>query len=424
MIDIKYWVWLSLCVPPGSKAGDLLLLSFSADAKAIYDADEEDYEDVENLEKNVIEALSDKDLKEAEEIIEYCTINNIGLLPYDSPYYPSRLRRIERAPLLLYYKGKLIDFDDNVEIAVVGTRRYTEYGRREAYKLCRDMAISGAIIVSGMARGIDSFCHRAALDVGTHTVAVLGCGINKVYPPEHEGLMNEIIANGTVLSEYRPFTDPIGSNFPIRNRIISGLSLGTLVIEANQKSGALITARYALKQGRDIFALPGKVGEANSQGTNELIQKGAIMVQDAEDILGEYEFAYPHRIFIDRMPKFNRFGLNLFKKKVPIEKKSDNSEKKAQKKDSRKGEDTLPQSPAPQQSPQTEKPVTLTDYSSYNLSSEQLRILTSMEPGEPILPDKLTDPEFPISKVLSSLTMLEIKGLIEKVPGGKFIRLK
>ncbi len=428
MIEIKYWVWLSLCVPPGSKAGDLLLLSFSADVKAIYDADEEAYEKVENLEKNVIEALLNKDLKEAEEIIEYCTVNNIGLLPYDSPYYPSRLRRIERAPILLYYRGKLIDFDDNVGIAVVGTRTYSEYGRRESYRICRDLARGGAIIVSGMARGIDSFCHRAALDAKAHTVAVLGCGINKVYPPEHEELMNEIIANGTVISEYRPFTDPVGSNFPIRNRIISGLSLGTLVIEANQKSGALITARYALKQGRDMYALPGKVGDANSQGTNELIQKGAKMVQNAEDILGEYEFGYPHRIFIDKLPKFNKFTLNPLRKKQKVERKPGNSEKAERKKHSRddfaKDSVSAPAINDQFPAPQTVKPVAETDYSSYNLSSEQLQILTGMEPGVPILPDKLTGQELPISKVLSSLTMLEIRKLVEKVPGGKFVRLK
>lgn len=425
MTDIKYWIWLSLCVPPGSKAGDLLLLSFSADAKAIYDAGEEAFENLEGIDKSVIQALLNKDLSEAEEILEYCAVNNIGLLPYNSDLYPSRLRRIERAPILLYYRGQLIDFDKNVGIAAVGTRSYTEYGRREAYRICRDLALGGAIIISGMARGIDGFCHRGALDVQAHTVAVLGCGINKVYPPEHEELMNEIIRNGTVISEYRPFTDPIGSNFPLRNRIISGLALGTLVIEANQRSGALITARYALKQGRDIFALPGKVGDANSQGTNELIQKGAKMVQNAEDILGEYEFYYPNLISIEKLPKFNRFHLNPFRRKAPIAKKSDDAEKSAQKKKSRGGiaEDTG-EAAASGPEPNIGKTVSETDYSSYNLSSEQLQILTGMEPGNPTLPDELAKQGIPVSKILSGLTMLEIKGLVEKIPGGKFVRLK
>lgn len=459
MIEIKYWVWLSLCVPPGSKAGDLLLLNWSADAKAIYEADEEEYGRLEGLDPKVLRALLDKDLSEAEEVIDICVKNNIGILPYDSPNYPSRLRRIERAPILLYYRGKLIDFDDNVEIAAVGTRSYTEYGRREAYRLCRDMAIGGAIIVSGMARGIDGFCHRAALDVRAHTVAVLGCGINKVYPPEHEGLMNEIIASGTVLSEFRPYTDPIGSNFPIRNRIISGLSLGTLVIEADQRSGALITARYALKQGRDIFALPGKVGDANSLGTNELIQKGAKMVQNAEDILGEYEFFYPHRISIDKLPRFSRFQLSPFKKK-PFSDVSRLPDPAAEKSGGRKrgrGNSDAPAvaggracgenppsavefsaelTPADQlqagenavkstdKVQSAENPSVLGDYSAFKLSAEQESVLLKLEPGVPTLPDALTGEELPVSKVLSALTMLEIKGLAEKVPGGKFVRLK
>lgn len=421
MVDMKYWVWLSLCVQPGSKIGDQLLLAYSADAKKIYEADEESLRSVENLDSKSIPALLDKNLDESEKIIEYCMVNNIGLLPYDSPHYPSRLRRIERAPVLLYYRGKLIDFDDQVEIAAVGTRTCTDYGRREAYRICRDMALGGAIIVSGMARGIDSFCHRGALDVGAHTVAVLGCGINKVYPPEHDKLMNEIIEHGTVFSEYRPFTDPIGSNFPIRNRIISGLSLGTLVIEADQKSGALITAKYALRQGRDIFALPGKVGDANSQGTNELIQKGAKMVQGAEDILGEYEFFYPHRISIDKLPKFSRFHLNSIRKKKDEQRKA---EKKAVEERSAAPKVTTNSAlVVPVRSPE-EKTEVLTDYSAFRLSADQQAILDSMPREGAVSPDSLANDTLPVSRILSALTVLEIKGLVQKIPGNKFIRLK
>ncbi|MGM9680001.1 MAG: DNA-processing protein DprA [Eubacteriales bacterium] len=422
MVDIKYWVWLSLCVQPGSKVGDQLLLAYSADAMKIYEADEESLRSVDGLDPQVIPALLDKSLDESEKIIEYCMVNNIGILPYDSPHYPSRLRRIERAPVLLYYRGRLIDFDDQVEIAAVGTRTFTEYGRREAYRICRDMALGGAVIVSGMARGIDSFCHRGALDVGAHTIAVLGCGINKVYPPEHDKLMNEIIEHGTVFSEYRPFTDPIGSNFPIRNRIISGLSLGTLVIEADRKSGALITAKYALRQGRDIFALPGKIGDANSQGTNELIQKGAKMVQGAEDILGEYEFFYPHRISIDKLPKFSRFHLNS------IWKKKDEQRKAAEKQAVEKAADTPKQTtntalvvPTPKPD---EKDTAPTDYSSYRLSTDQQAILNAMSFETSITPDSLASDALPVSRILSALTVLEIKGLVQKLPGNKFVKLK
>lgn len=410
MSDLKYWVWLSLSVSPGSRAGDILLPAFDYDAEKIYNASEDDYNKVDSIDKALVERLGNKDMSETDEIIDYCHLNNIGILPYDSAYYPSRLRRIERAPILLYYRGKLIDIDDNVGIATVGTRRFTDYGRREAYKICRDLAIGGAIVISGMARGIDSICHRAALDVNAHTIAVLGCGINKVYPPENEELMNEIIERGTVFSEFRPFTDPIGTNFPIRNRIISGLSLGTLVVEADLKSGAMITARYALKQGRDIFAVPGKIGDANSLGTNELIQKGAKMVQSGVDILGEYEFFYPHRISIDKLPRFSKFKLN------PL------NRNKAEK---NKVKTTVPDSVSAK-SNETEKPeyVAENDYTSYNLSEEATEILLSMPLGSALTGDELSRGNFSTSAILSNMTRLEIKGLVRKLPGGKFIRLK
>jgi DNA protecting protein DprA len=421
-------------VTPGSRAGDLLFLALTANAKLIYEADEEAYRKIENLDESVILALMDKNLEESQDIAEYCAINNIGILPYDSPYYPSRLRRIEKAPILLYFKGKLIDIDDNVGIAAVGTRRYSDYGKREAYKICRDIAAGGAIVISGMARGIDSICHRAALDVGAHTIAVLGCGINKVYPPENEDLMNEIITHGTLISEFRPFTDPIGSNFPVRNRIISGLSLGTLVIEADQKSGAMITAKYALKQGRDIFALPGKVDEYNSQGTNELISKGAKMVRCGVDILEEYEFFYPHRISLDRIPRFSKFKLSsLHTQREPqdshhlsiIEPKQETNLPVSKKEPPKYHANSPSDIPIPAAKSSSEKATDTFDLSTYHLSDFQTEILQLMPIGVAIESDKLArNSGIEISKILSSMTVLEIKKLVSKVPGGKYIRLK
>lgn len=428
MCDLKYWMWLSLTLYPGSKDADPLLPAFDYDAKSIYDAEEEDYRKVPDLSEGAIRALSSKDLSDAEEIIEFCELNKIGMLPFDSPSFPSRLRRIERVPYLLYYRGNLFDIDDTVAVAAVGTRSCSEYGRREAYKICRDLAIGGAIIVSGMARGIDSVCHRAALDVGAKTIAVLGCGINKVYPPEHEALMDEIMESGLVISEFRPFTDPIGAHFPIRNRLISGLSLGTLVVEADLKSGAMITAKYAIKQGRDIFAVPGKVGDANSLGTNELIQKGAKMVQSGVDLLEDYEFYFPHKISIDKLPRFSKFSLNPLKKNKPI--LGTPKEPRA-----RTGDESRKQ----EQSTEVKRPTTenklLTDigkvdyipeedYGKYKLTSEQLSVLRSMPLGCGVTSDELSRGEHSVSTVLGSMTMLEIKGLVKKIPGGKFVRMK
>ena len=417
MSALSYWVWLSLCIKPGAQASDFILREFNYDASAIYNADEKAYRRIGNLDESVIESLLNKDLSEANEIIDYCRLNNFGILTYDSQYYPSRLRRIERAPILLYYCGKLIDIDDNVGIAAVGTRRFTDYGRREAYKICRDLASGGAIIVSGMARGIDSICHRAALDAKAPTIAVLGSGINKIYPPENEDLYNEIKKTGTIISEFRPFADPIGSNFPIRNRIISGLSLGTLVVEADLKSGAMITARYALKQGRDIYAVPGKIGDQNSLGTNQLIQNGAKMVQGAMDILTEYEFFYPHRISIDKIPKFSRFKLNAISK---TDKNNTPDSTHTQKQTAEKSTQNKPNSESGRNSNVLQK----ADSSTYGISEELLKILNLMPTGEAVNIDELCSQEYSASTILSNMTRLEIKGLVRKLPGGKFIRLK
>ena len=176
----------------------------------------------------------------------------------------------------------------------------TEYGKRSAYTITYDLAKCGAVIISGMALGIDGICHRAAIDAGGQTVAVLGCGIDRIYPAEHESLYNEITENGAVITEFKPGTPPAGYNFPLRNRILSGLSQGTFVIEADKRSGAMITARSAIFQCLYIFALPGKVGEMNSSGTNSLIQKGAKMVTTALDILDEYAGLYTASIRIEK----------------------------------------------------------------------------------------------------------------------------
>lgn len=202
--------------------------------------------------------------------------------------YPSLLAKIHDPPYLFYYKGDLEILRDFC-IAVVGSRKASNYGRTQSRRFGREMAQEGIVVVSGMARGIDTEAHRGALEVGGKTVAVLGSGLDIVYPPENEGLLQDIIKHGIVISEFPPQTHPEPSNFPIRNRLISGLSRGVLVVEAQKRSGALITVDFALEQGRDVFALPGQIDSKNSEGTNNLIKQGACLVTDIIDILGEYK---------------------------------------------------------------------------------------------------------------------------------------
>jgi DNA processing protein len=199
--------------------------------------------------------------------------------------YPPLLRAIYDPPSLLYVRGRLRP--ESRAIAIVGSRKATTYGRMITERFSRLLTEEGFIIVSGMARGIDGFAHRGALQGGGETLAVLGCGVDVVYPPEHKGLMAQIEERGGILSEYSLGTEPGAEHFPQRNRIISGLALGTLVVEATGESGSLITARFALEQGREVFAIPGNVGMKTSEGTNLLIKSGAKLVQGVEDILEE-----------------------------------------------------------------------------------------------------------------------------------------
>ena len=214
------------------------------------------------------------------------TRQGISALTWEDEAYPRLLRPIPAAPPVLYVRGSLTSQDDWA-VAVVGTRRATTYGREAAADLAGALAHNRITVVSGLARGIDGIAHRAALDAGGRTIAVLGCGLDVVYPPEHARLARDIISSGALVSDYPLGTQPEARNFPPRNRIISGLALGVLVVEGAQDSGSMITADYALEQGRDVFAVPGTIFSPRSQGTNRLIQQGAKMVTSVQDILEE-----------------------------------------------------------------------------------------------------------------------------------------
>jgi DNA processing protein len=208
------------------------------------------------------------------------------VLTLDDPDYPSLLHELPDAPPVLYVKGTLADADQWA-VAFVGTRRATVYGRDMTYQLVASLVDAGITIVSGLALGIDAAAHKAALDAGGRTIAVLGCGIDMVYPPEHRTLSDAIIDSGALITEFPPGTPPEAKNFPVRNRLISGLALGVVVVEAPENSGALLTADHAVEQGRDVFAVPGNVTARSSVGANRLIQSGAKLVISADDILDE-----------------------------------------------------------------------------------------------------------------------------------------
>jgi DNA processing protein len=281
-----YWIWLNNVPGIGARRFYKLVEYYGSPELLFYATDEDLQTAVKILGDKTFAALRefrrDEELEKARKIMELPELSIITLL---SPQYPPLLKSIYDPPPVLYCKGKPLR-SDQPAIAIVGSRHSSEYGRRAARKISCDLARSGVTIVSGMARGIDTMAHKGTLDTETgYTIAVLGGGVDYVYPAENASLYHLILDHGTVVSEYPPGTTPVPGNFPARNRIVSGLSCGILVIEAGVKSGALITVDCALEQGREVYALPGNISSPYSQGTNKLLKDGAKMVTSAEDIL-------------------------------------------------------------------------------------------------------------------------------------------
>ena len=233
------------------------------------------------LAERVIQVRTSVDL---EKILERVTNQGIGILTWDDSLYPARLKEIDQPPPVLYIRGTLTT-EDAWAVAVVGTRRVSAYGRQVTEELAMYLAGNGVTVVSGLARGVDSIAHQSALKAGGRTLAVLGSGVDQIYPPEHKQLAESVISRGAILSDYAPGTPPDASNFPPRNRIISGLSMATVVVEAGDTSGALITAQFAVDQGREVFAVPGNIYAPQSKGTNRLISQGARPLLSARDLL-------------------------------------------------------------------------------------------------------------------------------------------
>ena len=282
----KHWVWLATRSGIGVRGRAELLRRFGT-AERIYAMDRAALQAEEGLRRSWLEPLLDKTLDGAERILAQCDRFDIRLLTYAEPAYPERLRNIADPPALLYYQGRLPDFDHEAAIAVVGSRRCSAYGLLHAKQFSRLIAASGGLVMSGGARGIDTMALQSAMDLPEPVVCVLACGLDIAYPPENGQLFAQIASRGCLLSEYPPGTSPMRGNFPVRNRILSGLSVGVLVVEASAQSGALITARLALEQGRDVFAIPGNLGVASCEGTNRLLREGALMPENGWELLQE-----------------------------------------------------------------------------------------------------------------------------------------
>jgi DNA processing protein len=284
--DIFYWLALSLTPGVGGILIKRLLDHFKT-PEAVFQASMKDLLQIEGLGEKVAKEIQKGPVEKKVEK-ELYLLREVGgkMMTINDESYPTRLREVYDPPPVLYVRGELRK-EDELAVAIVGSRKTTPYGRWMTEKMGQELARHGITIVSGMARGIDSLAHWGALSGGGRTVAVLGCGVDVVYPRENRKLFNKIIDQGAVLSEFPMGSPPEGGHFPKRNRIISGLSIGVVVVQASMESGSLITANYALEQGREVFAVPGNVGSESSRGTHQLIKEGAKLVESSEDILEE-----------------------------------------------------------------------------------------------------------------------------------------
>ena len=287
----KKIAWLSLYLIPG--LGNTVLkrlIEKLGDPEVVFQADLAELMNVEGMRRDIAKKIMNRSFStEAEEELRNAERCHARIIAYTDPSYPAFLREIYNPPILLYAKGREIPLAQTF-VGVVGSRNPTHYGRRAAETIAFGLASRGAGVVSGLARGIDSAAHRGCLRGNGFTIAVVGTGIDVVYPASNKELFKQIEANGVIVSEFPTGTPPEPKNFPIRNRIISGLSRGTVVVEATKNSGSLITASLALDQGRDVFAVPGSIDSFKSTGTHFLIKQGAKLIENADDILDEFGF--------------------------------------------------------------------------------------------------------------------------------------
>ncbi len=283
MNDKKYWVGFNLIKGIGAVRMQALINHFE-DLESAWMAAPIDLARAGlslKLIERIVQARENIDLARVWTKIES---QGIKILTWEDEVYPQRLNEIERPPPVLYVRGEYLP-DDLFAVAIVGTRRVTAYGRQITEELSSYLAANGITVISGLARGVDAIAHQTALKAGGRTIGVLGSGVDKIYPPEHRQLAEQMMANGAIISDYAPGTPPDASNFPPRNRIISGLSLAVVVIEAGETSGALITAEFAAEQGREVFAVPGSILAPQSKGTNKLIRNGALPLLSVDDLM-------------------------------------------------------------------------------------------------------------------------------------------
>lgn len=399
MSTLKYWLWLTTRRGMGTLLGRRLLDRFGT-PEAVYFADEGEYSAVEALSDRARQSLLDKTLEGAEQILEACDRLGYRLMSWQDADYPNLLRQISDPPLVLYVRGKLPPVDEQLVLSIVGARKSSPYGEKVAGTLAVDLARAGTVLCTGIAPGIDTVAIRGALRAGGRVVSVLAGGLDLYQGGSERGLYDDIAAVGALVSEYPPGTPHMGDHYRPRNRIISGLSRGVIVVEGGESSGTLITAHAALEQGREVFAVPGPVDAPESAAPNRLIHDGeALLVRNAEDVLNEFSIRIPLR-----------------REQKPL--KAEETRQRLE------GvlEQTRPAEP-PKPSVRPEQPMALprlTGGENEALTDDQRDLLTALE-QQTLHPDELVEQTgLPARRVLSALTLLQMKGYIQEETGKRF----
>lgn len=409
---LSHWIWFATRKGLTDHARLELLAQFH-DPEELYYADPETVRRMAELSPEAFASLGERELAGAEAVLEQCDRKRIQILTFQDALYPKRLKNTADPPCVLYYKGRLPELDAMPVIGVVGTRSASGYGLTVAKRMGYQIGQCGGIVVSGMALGIDALAMSGALTAGAPVVGVLGCGVDLVYPAANRGLYADLERYGCILSELPPGTPPSKWAFPRRNRIISGVSNGVLVVEAPQKSGALITARLAAEQGRDVFAVPGNIDVPSCAGSNALLREGAIAATTGWEVLCEYGNLYPGKLRnrqtsarMTAYPDEVRVAAEEAQTVKP-EEKTEHIKKNLDKK-------MIDKEPS---APYSDRKDPLPP-----LSEEERLIVHALQSGERQADDVIAETGLTTGKFLAAMTVLEIKGILHRLPG-KRLRL-
>lgn len=405
MSNLKHWIWLTQRRGIRGQTSVRLLERFGS-PEQIHAADRGAFETLGGLSGEAVRSLMNKSLDGADRILGDCDRLGIRLLTFQDATYPERLKAIAQPPLVLYWKGKQFAFDEEVAIAMVGARKATPYGIDVASRLSGELSRRGALIVSGMAEGIDATAVRGALKAGGPVVSVIAGGLDRIYPWFHRELYEDVAAVGALFSEYPPGTEHKGSHFPVRNRILSGLSVGVIAVESARAGGTLLTVGHALDQNREVFAVPGPIDAPMSEGTNRLIQLNcAKLILSADDVLCEFEQRFPGKILRadplsryaaeQRLPEPEEPQAGSVASKAPAERKKE--------------------------TPAGEK----VEYLRWadckdRLTDDQRELLLALKDGPLGTDDLVERTQIPARRVLSALTLLEVDQLVTGVGGKRF----